>query len=65
MSSDYHLFPQLKKELGEQCFQKCELILAATIICTKLGEDFYREGLEKVVTWYNKCLGKYDDYVQK
>ncbi len=63
--SDYHLFPQLKKELGWQHFQTQELIFAVTNICTTLGENFYCEGIEKFVTWYNRCLDRHGDYVEK
>ncbi len=34
-------------------------------ICTKLGEDFYCDGIKKLVTWYNKYLDRYSDYVDK
>ncbi len=58
--SDYHLFPRLKKE-RRQCFQTWKLILAVTNICIKLGEDFYCEGIEKLVTGYNKGFDKFGD----
>ncbi len=38
--------------------------MTATNICTTLGENFYREGIEKLVTWYNKCLDKHSNYVE-
>ncbi len=42
-----------------------ELISAVTNICTKLGKDFYCEGIEKLVTGYNKCLDRHGDYLEK
>ncbi len=57
--SDYHLFPQLKKELGGQHYQtREELISAVTNTCTKLGEDFHCKEIENLVTRYNKCLDR-------
>ncbi len=31
----------------------------------KIGEDFYQERIEKLVTPYNKCLDRDTDYVEK
>ncbi len=29
-----------------------------------MGEDFYRKGMEKLVTGYDKCLDRHGDYVE-
>ncbi len=48
-----------EKELGGQYFQtREELISTITNICTTLGEDFYRKGIEKLVIGYSKCLDR-------
>ncbi len=31
----------------------------------EIEEDFYRKATEKLVTLYNKCLDKHNDYIEK
>ncbi len=40
-------------------------MLAVRNILTKLREDLYRDRIEKLVTWYNKCPDRHGDYIEK
>ncbi len=55
--SDYHLFPALKKFLGEKQFANDEEV--KTIICQwmkDVGMQFYADSINKLVRRYNKCV---------
>jgi hypothetical protein len=30
-----------------------------------LAANFFAEGIEKLVSWYDKCLNRFGDYVEK
>ncbi len=64
--SDYHLFPRLKGWLGSQRFANDEeLKQGVTTYLQKLDAEFFRVGIEKLVTRYDKCLNVNGDYVEK
>ncbi len=64
--SDYHAFPGLKKELGGKRFADEEsLRTAVENFFAKMEGSWYRAGIEKLISRYDKCLNKYGDYVEK
>ena len=64
--SDFHAFPGLKKELGGQRFaDEASLRVAVENYFRKMDASWYRVGIEKLVSRYDKCLNKYGDYVEK
>ena len=64
--SDYHLFPVIKNWLGIQCFDTdAELHAIVNHWLKAQVADFYREGIEKLVPRYDKCLNLNGDYVEK
>ena len=64
--SDFHLFRELKAWLGGQRFAaNDELQDALKTYLSLLAAYFFAEGIEKLVTRYDKCLKHYGDYVEK
>lgn len=55
-----------KKRIREERFAtREELVQLVTEILDNLGKEFYREGIEKLITRYEKCRDYDGDYVEK
>jgi hypothetical protein len=64
--SDFHLFPKLKKFLGGRRFKSDEEVKdAVREWLNGLAAEVYDEGIQKLVTRYDKCLNVGGDYVEK
>lgn len=64
--SDYHLFRELKSWLGGQRFATNEELQdAVKTYLSSLAATFFEEGIEKLVSRYDKCLNRFGDYVEK
>jgi hypothetical protein len=63
--SDVHLFPKLKEFLGGTRFKSDEVKDAVKEWLNGLAAEVYDEGIQKLVTLYNKCLNVGGDYVKK
>lgn len=64
--SDYHLFPAMKTWLATQRFDTdAELHAGVNQWLNSQAVDFYRDGIEKLVPRYDKCLNLNGDYVEK
>ncbi|KFM64801.1 Histone-lysine N-methyltransferase SETMAR, partial [Stegodyphus mimosarum] len=55
--SDYHLFLHMKRELGGKCFgSDDDTKNAVESWLSKLAGSFFDDGIQKLVTRYDKCL---------
>jgi hypothetical protein len=64
--SDYHLFIKMKVWLGTQPFSTNEeLIDGVKKWLHNLAAPFFDEGLQKLVSRYEKCLNVDGNYVEK
>jgi hypothetical protein len=64
--SDFHLFPKLKEFLGGRRFKRDEEVKhAVKEWLSELAAEDYDEGIQKLVTRYDKCLNAGGDYVEK
>ena len=64
--SDYHLFLHLKNWLASQRFDDFDALKTAVQHWLKSqAEEFYADGLKKLVPRYQKCLERNGDYVEK
>jgi histone-lysine N-methyltransferase SETMAR len=64
--SDSHLFPALKEFLGGRCFKSDEEVKhAVREWLNGLAAEVYDEGIQKLVTHYDKRLNVSGDYVEK
>ena len=64
--SDFHLFRELKAWLGGQRFAaNDELQDAVKTYPSSLAANFFAEGIEKLVSRYDKCLNRFGGYVEK
>lgn len=64
--SDYHLFLNLKRELGGKRFGSDEEVKnAVQSRLLTLAGNFYEEGIGKLVSRYDKCLNNGGNYVEK
>jgi len=64
--SDFHLFLHLKKSLGGKRFDdNDDLNGAVQKWLTSQAATFYEEGIQKLVTRYDKCLTNGGEYVEK
>ncbi len=64
--SDFHLFPGLHCHLGGEKFKTdAEVQNAANTYFMNLDANFYRQGLQKLITRYDKCLNCSGNYVEK
>jgi histone-lysine N-methyltransferase SETMAR len=62
--SDFHLFPKLKEFLGGRRFKSDEEVKdAVKELLNGLATEVYDEGIQKLVTRYDKYIG--GDYVEK
>jgi hypothetical protein len=64
-ASDFHLFPKLKEFLGGRRFKSDEVKDAVKEWLNGLAAEVYDEGIQKLVTRYDKCLNVGGDYVEK
>jgi hypothetical protein len=56
----------LKKHLGGRRFAiDGEVQKAVMFWLQALDTDFFYAGIDAIVYWWDKCLGKYGDYVEK
>jgi histone-lysine N-methyltransferase SETMAR len=64
--SDFHLFPKLKEFLGGRRFKSDETVKdAVKEWLNGLAAEVYDEGIQKLITRYDKCLNVGGDYVEK
>ncbi|GFX27341.1 histone-lysine N-methyltransferase SETMAR [Trichonephila clavipes] len=64
--SDFHLFPELKKNLGGTQFQTDEEVQNAVVnFLHGQAAEFYHSGLKKWVPRMQKCIQRNGDYVEK
>ncbi|GFS88757.1 histone-lysine N-methyltransferase SETMAR [Trichonephila clavipes] len=64
--SDFHLFPELKKNLGGTQFQTDEEVQNAVVnFLHRQAAEFYHSGLKKWVPRMQKCIQRNGDYVEK
>jgi histone-lysine N-methyltransferase SETMAR len=65
-SSDFHLFGPLQKHLGGRRFATDGEVQQAVMSWYQaLDTDFFYAGIDALVYRWDKCLGKYGDYVEK
>jgi len=64
--SDYHLLTKMKVRLATQRFHtNKELMDGVNNWLHNLVAPFFDEGLQKLVSWYDKCLNADGNYVEK
>jgi len=64
--SDYHFFTKMKVWLATQRFHTYEeLVDGVNNWLHNLAASFFDEGLQKLVSRYNKCLNADGNYVEK
>jgi hypothetical protein len=64
--SDFHLFPKLEEFLGGRRFKSdVEVKDAVKELLNGLAAVIYDEGIQKLVTRYDKCLNVGGDYAEK
>jgi hypothetical protein len=64
--SDFHLFGPLKKHLGGRRFATDGKVQQTVMSWLQaLDTDFLYAGIDALVYRWDKCLGKYGDYVEK
>jgi hypothetical protein len=64
--SDFHLFPKLKEFLGSRRFKSDGKVKGAVKEWLNgLAAEVYDEGIQKLVTHYDKCLNVGDDYIEQ
>jgi histone-lysine N-methyltransferase SETMAR len=63
---DYHVFTKMKVWLATQHFHTNEELMDGVNNCLhNLAASFFDEGLQKLVSWYDKCLNMDGNYVEK
>jgi hypothetical protein len=63
--NDFHLFPTLREFLGGRYFESNEEVKdAVKQWLYGLLAEVFGEGIQKLVTHYDKCLNVGDDYVE-
>ncbi|XKL66254.1 hypothetical protein PGB90_009674 [Kerria lacca] len=63
---DFHLFDLLKNALGGEHFssdEECKEFVTEWL--KKIGGNFYKQGIENLVSRYQKCLNILGDYIEK
>jgi histone-lysine N-methyltransferase SETMAR len=64
--TDSHLFPKLKEDLKGQKLSSDEEAKAAVRQWFPENEkDFFKNGIQKLVEWWQKCIEVGGDYVEK
>jgi hypothetical protein len=64
-SSDNHPFTKMKVWLGTQHFHTKEEFMDGVNWVHNFAAPFFEEGLQKLVSWYDKCLNVDENYVEK
>ena len=63
---DFHVFGPLKNKLAEQRYSTDEEVQAAVKEwCAGGGREFFKQGIQKLVSRYEKCKNLVGDYVEK
>ncbi|UYV80702.1 hypothetical protein LAZ67_19001447 [Cordylochernes scorpioides] len=62
--SDFHLFPALKLHLGGKHFANDDEVQAEANL-RRQDTAWYNSGIKKLLQWYQKCLDRNGDYVEK
>jgi histone-lysine N-methyltransferase SETMAR len=66
VSIDYHLFTKMNVWLATQCFHTNEELMdGVNNWLRNLSAPFFHEGLQKLVSRYNKCLNVDGNHVEK
>ncbi|GFO13490.1 histone-lysine N-methyltransferase SETMAR [Plakobranchus ocellatus] len=64
--SDFHLFGPLKRHLGGMAFEtEDDLISELRNWFDNLDIDFFRVGINSLLSRWQKCIDRYGDYVEK
>jgi histone-lysine N-methyltransferase SETMAR len=64
--SDFHLFPKLKEHLKGHRFSPDELVNSAVRKWfQKRNTNFFKDGFQKRVQGWGKCITVRDDFVEK
>ncbi|GFN84175.1 histone-lysine N-methyltransferase SETMAR [Plakobranchus ocellatus] len=64
--SDFHLFGPLKRHLGGMAFEtKDDLISELRNWFDKVDVDFFRVGINSLLSRWQKCIDLHGDYVDK
>jgi hypothetical protein len=63
--SDYHLFTKMKVWLATQRFNTNEELMDGVNWLQNLAAPFFDEGLQKLVSRYDKCLNMNGNYMEK
>lgn len=64
--NDFHLFAHLRQLLGVMHVGSNEEVRKTVEDWfSELAADLYDAGIQKLVTWYNKCLNRHGHYVEK
>jgi histone-lysine N-methyltransferase SETMAR len=64
--SDFHLFGPLKKHLGGRRFATDGEVQQAVMSWLQaLDTDFFYAGIDALLYRWDRCFGKYGDYVEK
>jgi len=64
--SDNHLFPSMKSFIASQRFgSSAELMNGVNQWVNSLAAPFFKEGIQKLVPYYKKCIETNGDYIRK
>jgi hypothetical protein len=64
--SNYHLFGFVKNQMQGQCYKTNETHQTAVRQCLRAaGMEFYHKGIFKLPAWWEKCVQRNGDYVEK
>ncbi|GFO41729.1 histone-lysine N-methyltransferase SETMAR [Plakobranchus ocellatus] len=64
--SDFHLFGPLKRHLGGMAFEtEDDLISELRNWFDNLDVDFFRVGINSLLSRWQKCIDLHEDYVEK
>lgn len=66
VSNDLHFFPELKEFFGSVMSENWWWGQDNTVHewLNRLSEAFYEEGVQIFISFYDKCLKLFDDYVE-
>ncbi|GBM09640.1 hypothetical protein AVEN_60273-1 [Araneus ventricosus] len=63
---DFHAFCKLKEHLGGRQFSSDDQVQTAVLSWLQdQGAIFYRQGIERLVQRFDRCLQRLGDYVEK
>ena len=64
--NDFCSFPKLKEKLRGCCYETIEeMIEAVTKVIDTLTQDDFHGTFQKLLEWYNKCIGAGGDYIER